>query len=284
MPKPRRSSAREAREQFDAYVSQYHAIFSRSDQREWFRIYMWGLLTTPQRKNVESIAAVSGRDQSGANLGQALQHFITDSPWDAGRVFARYREIVQAPHRSRANVWVVSDCALLKKGRNSVGTQRQFARSVGKKVNCQLAVMVGMDCPTGFLPLATQLYLPAFWLREFPTLASRAVPDDHRIHRPKAEIARQLLNELVMEGWSADAAVLDDGYRSAAELTDALSSWQIPVSDAEPARVAAQVRFEWLKSRLGFDHFEGRTWVGWHHHMAIVFAAAGFLFTTGFDS
>jgi SRSO17 transposase len=32
-----------------------------------------------------------------------------------------------------------------------------------------------------------------------------------------------------------------------------------------------------LKGGLGLDHFEGRGWVGWHHHMTLVSVAHGFL-------
>ena len=32
-----------------------------------------------------------------------------------------------------------------------------------------------------------------------------------------------------------------------------------------------------LKHGLGLDHYEGRTWAGWHHHVTLVSAAHGFL-------
>jgi SRSO17 transposase len=32
-----------------------------------------------------------------------------------------------------------------------------------------------------------------------------------------------------------------------------------------------------LKGALGLDHFEGRGWVGWHHHVTVVSVAHGFL-------
>ncbi len=32
-----------------------------------------------------------------------------------------------------------------------------------------------------------------------------------------------------------------------------------------------------LKGALGLDHFEGRGWVGWHHHLTLVWVAHGFL-------
>jgi hypothetical protein len=32
-----------------------------------------------------------------------------------------------------------------------------------------------------------------------------------------------------------------------------------------------------LKGALGLDHFEGRSWPGWHHHVSLVSLAHGFL-------
>jgi SRSO17 transposase len=32
-----------------------------------------------------------------------------------------------------------------------------------------------------------------------------------------------------------------------------------------------------LKGALGLDHFEGRGWAGWHHHVTLVSVAHGFL-------
>ncbi|MFE7276477.1 IS701 family transposase, partial [Streptomyces sp. NPDC057623] len=34
---------------------------------------------------------------------------------------------------------------------------------------------------------------------------------------------------------------------------------------------------------LGLDHFEGRTWRGWHHHVTLVTAAQAFLTLRGLD-
>jgi SRSO17 transposase len=56
-------------------------------------------------------------------------------------------------------------------------------------------------------------------------------------------------------------------------------------ADTEPERLAHLARLRWkieldykqLKGELGLDHYEGRSYLGWHHHMALVTAAHGFL-------
>jgi SRSO17 transposase len=56
-------------------------------------------------------------------------------------------------------------------------------------------------------------------------------------------------------------------------------------ADTPPERLARLARLRWvieldyrqLKGELGLDHYEGRSYLGFHHHCAIVTAAHGFL-------
>jgi len=55
--------------------------------------------------------------------------------------------------------------------------------------------------------------------------------------------------------------------------------------DTKPEQLARLARLRWkieldykqLKGELGLDHYEGRSWLGWYHHTALVTAAHGFL-------
>jgi SRSO17 transposase len=56
-------------------------------------------------------------------------------------------------------------------------------------------------------------------------------------------------------------------------------------ANAKPGQLARLARLRWkieldyrrLKGELGLDHYEGRSWLGWYHHTAMVTAAHGFL-------
>jgi SRSO17 transposase len=56
-------------------------------------------------------------------------------------------------------------------------------------------------------------------------------------------------------------------------------------ADTEPERLARLARLRWmieldykqLKGQLGLDHYEGRSYLGFHHHCTLVSAAHGFL-------
>jgi len=43
------------------------------------------------------------------------------------------------------------------------------------------------------------------------------------------------------------------------------------------SRWRVEQEYRELKGPLGLDHFEGRGWVGWHHHVTLVLVAHGFL-------
>ncbi|SFT94464.1 Transposase DDE domain-containing protein, partial [Geodermatophilus amargosae] len=55
--------------------------------------------------------------------------------------------------------------------------------------------------------------------------------------------------------------------------------------DTDPAELVRLAKIRWriehdyreLKTALGLDHFEGRTWTGWHRHVTLVTAAQLFL-------
>jgi SRSO17 transposase len=134
--------------------------------------------------------------------------------------------------------------------------------------------------------LAIRLYLPGVWLREYPALAKRTVPADYRVYCSKPDLALSLVDEVRAQGdaWPSTAAALDAGYSDSEAFAQSLAHRDIrragPVLETAGLAAAAE-RLGWLKSRLGLDHFEGRSWLGWHHHAALVFVAAGLLLLHG---
>lgn len=266
------------RERLEAYSNRFAGVFARADQLRWFRVYVQGLLAGMKRKNVESIAAGARADELGEpNFAQALQHFISHSPWDANRLMAVYRARLPTSATAGPLVWVVHDGVIPKKGQHSVGTQRQYARSMGRKLNCQLAVVVGVSGPGGYFPLAIRLYLPAYWLRERPVAVEKTVPEEFRTHVGKAELALSIIDELAAEGWAAGPVVADESFAGVEAFHDGLEKRSRRIVASSLALRDATNTFEKLKVSLGLEHFEGRTWQGWHHHAALVLAAYGFL-------
>lgn len=93
-----------------------------------------------------------------------------------------------------------------------------------------------------------------------------------------------------LKGWQSGAAqepreewLIAEWPEGAPEPTDYWLS-NLP-EDTEPELLARLARLRWkieldyrqLKGELGLDHYEGRSYLGWHHHTALVTAAHGFL-------
>jgi SRSO17 transposase len=268
-------------DRFESFVADLRPVFHRADQFLRFRAYLRGLLESPERKNVESIAAAARATMMvETDLAQSLQHFISQSPWDSGRLMSGVRRMSRPGRTDPDAVWVVHDGVFAKKGQHSVGVQRQFARAVGRKINCQVGVFVAQLGPGGYFPIAARLYLPGPWLRDHAELAEKQVPARDRVPASKLAIALQLLDELREDGEFPRAVAGEDGYISNAEFADELAKRGLTPAEDGPTAVAEAVRrFDWLRADFGLDHFEGRTWHGWHHHVAVVLAAYHLLAT-----
>lgn len=265
---------------FEGHAVAYRTVFHRADQALRFRSYLRGLLEPGGRKNVEGIASAAGRVMMvEASLPQALQHFVSNSPWDARRLFAATRSLSVVDRRDPAAVWVIHDGSFPKKGQSSVGVQRQYARSLGKKINCQLAVFVTQVGPAGVFPLLARLYLPTNWLKENADTIERSIPEEYRTSASKTEIALALLDELRAEGEPRPVAA-EASYFAAPEFVAGLAKRGLKSRESASDEVSdALAHLDGLKADLGLDHFEGRTWHGWHHHVALVVAASYFLHT-----
>lgn len=226
------------------------------------------------RKNVESIAAVAARSMMvEANLSQALGHFVSHSPWNSRRLMEAVRRRPASRHQDADAVWVVHDGAFAKKGTHSVGVYRQLDRSVGRKLNCQIGVFVVQIGPAGYFPLAARLYLPGAWIQENPDLAERTIPEDCRMPQSKAEIAVALLDQLRADGERPRPVVAEEGFHASNNFIDVLNQRGFVVANDEIALIRARAGLDWMRAELGLDHFEGRNWLGWHHHVSLVFAA-----------
>jgi SRSO17 transposase len=103
------------------------------------------------------------------------------------------------------------------------------------------------------------------WMRIWPApgwqngRAATKVPD------PAAE-GRWLLVD-----WRADGSVkyAISNLPEDAAMAEGLALWK--------QRWQVEQGYQQLKEELGLDHFEGRSWIGFHHHAALTFLAYGFL-------
>jgi SRSO17 transposase len=262
------------RQELDSYVGLFRGEFRRSDQARWAAVYLQGLLGAGRRKNIESLAetAVLPPGPAVDDVAQALQNFVNQSPWDEQRLWQRYRALMAQALEGDPGLLRVEDVTFPKQGQHSVGVLRQYSSAVGRKINCQVAVSLHAVAPSGVVPLALRLYLPRKWLEAPARLEAAAVPAECRVLQSKAEIALELLDRVRGEGWPGQEVVAGPAYGNSAAFREGLTARGLSFQEAGDVleQGLAELR------ELGLDHFEGRSWRGFHHHACLVMLAYGF--------
>lgn len=266
------------------FLQRFSGVFSRSDQMNRFRAYIQGLLVPGIRKNVENIASVV-KDQfpQGFDPAQALQHFVTSSPWPEQDLSSRLKEILESKVPDPDAFWLIHEGTFEKRGKSSVGVQRQYSRQSGKKQNCQVAIILARLGPRGYFPLTARLYLPSTWIDSQADMLHKLVPETNRQLQPKARVALDLLENLGTNPVSPFAplpkVVVESSYSGMPGFEDQLlqKGFHLEKSpEFSSSLTQGYQHFDWMKKHLGIDHFEGRTWRGWHHHVHLVFTAFAF--------
>lgn len=139
---------------------------------------------------------------------QALQHFVTHSPWLDTPLWDRLGEVIP----ERRGILALDDTGLPKQGRHSVGVKRQYSGTLGKTGNCQVAVsslLIGTDL---VWPLGCELYLPHDWFDD-PRRLEAGLPARLRF-REKWRIALAHVRAALKRGFQLTAVVADAGYGS----------------------------------------------------------------------
>ena len=248
-------------QRLETYLLEMTASLGRSERRHCAGLYLRGLLLEGQRKSIEPLAT-----RVGGSV-QALQQFIGQSPWPAQPLHTALNQSMCAL-LGRGRYWVVDETAFPKQGTESVGVTRQYCGALGKIASCQIAVSLHWTDQELSWPLGWRLYLPEAWTSDQTLRAKAGVPDTG-----EGAAAPRWAEQALIE-WPAGAAAPNKYWLC----------WQ-PEEPAELLELAQNAKARWkieqdyreLKEELGLDHFEGRGWLGWHHHVALVTLAFAFL-------
>jgi SRSO17 transposase len=190
---------------FGAFADQFAECFSRQPQRAAASQYLEALFNDSERKSMQ---AMHGRLSDPVSY-EALQHFITDSPWEAQALWARLHRLVPA----RTGILALDDTSFPKQGKHSVGVKRQYCGALGKIANCQVAVSTVLIDDGLAWPLTFEVYLPQEWCADAARRAKAGIPD--RVHfREKWRIALAHIRQVIKDGFQLTAVVADADYGS----------------------------------------------------------------------
>jgi SRSO17 transposase len=210
------------------FTEDVFASLSRAGWRERGESYLRGLMLDGKRKSIQPMAARLPQVHE-----QALNHFVTNSPWDPVPV---RRRLAQRMNQAIDPVaWVFDDTGALKSGQASPCVARQYTGTAGKVTNCQVAVSVHLAADAASCPANWRLFVPERWdphsPKAHPQVAARraraGIPDDVW-HRPKWQLGLDMLDEMTGWGLTPPLAVADSGYGEIGEFRQGLEDRGVP--------------------------------------------------------
>lgn len=176
--------------------------------------YLRGQLTMEQNRHFAGIA----RQMKGQD-GQALQHFMSNSPWSAEGVYQQ----IQADIRNRAelsqgSLLILDESADEKSGIESAGALRQYNGRMGKVDESQVSVVLGYaNWQTGPWPtwaiVDSELFLPEQWFTpDFAAVRQKVGVPAGRQHQTKPELGLSMIRRAKARQLPFEAVACDDLY------------------------------------------------------------------------
>ena len=150
-------------------------LFYRTESRGHAEQYLRGLLSSLERKNGWTIA-----ERVGEREPKALQRFLNLSPWDADGLLAVNREYAMEQLADPEGILVADPTGFAKKGRMSVGVQRQYSGTLGRVDNCQIATFLAYVTPgRDRVLIDRRLYVPnKSWMADPDRCARAGIPPE----------------------------------------------------------------------------------------------------------
>jgi SRSO17 transposase len=200
------------------WLEPFEVAFGHVAQRGAFRRYVLGLLSDSRRKSMS--AMLERINDPGAY--QAFQHFITDAPWRAERIWRHLRTVIP----DRTGVLILDGTSFPKQGTQSVGVARQYCGTLGKVANCQVAVTVALWTGARAWMLGAALYLSEAWLTDEARQRGR-IPPSIRFQE-KWRLALTLLRQVRAAGFHVTAVLGDAEFGDNATLRRTLHRLKLP--------------------------------------------------------
>jgi len=157
-----------------------------------------------------------------------LQHFISDSPWDAQELMDHVSKQVSSNMPNQKLVGLhIDESGNRKKGKHSIGVAPQYCGNVGKVNNSQIAVFAALS-QGDFASIIDSIYLPKSWTEDKARLDQTKVPPENRAFKTKQELALDIINHQISLGTKFDYIGGDAYYGADQKLTDAIDHMAIP--------------------------------------------------------
>lgn len=221
--------------QFESLSERIGPCFARSQTRERAKAYLQGLLSPIERKNGWQLA-----EEAGLPTPYAMQYLLNRAVWESDEVRDRLQGYVREMIADTQGILVIDETGFLKKGKKSVGVQRQYSGTAGRIENCQIGVFLTSASKAGHTLVDRELYVPQSWAQDPERCRAAAIPAEV-VFATKPELAARMLWRTLDAGLCALWVTGDTVYGShrplRAGLQTLLQAYALAVSCQEHVEV-----------------------------------------------
>jgi len=203
-----------------SYLVEYERNFENKTKKFFDKAekYSLGILQSHMR-NIERISEDQRVDYF------QMQHFITESNWDARKVIDQAAMTVSSvlPKR-KMTALIIDESGWVKKGDKSVGVGPQYCGNVGKIANSQVAVFACLSNGDFASMVDARLYLPKDWCDNPSRCDEAGIPEESRMFKTKLELAEEIICHQRENGILFDFVTADGYYGNDADLAQAIDN------------------------------------------------------------
>jgi SRSO17 transposase len=154
-----------------------------------------------------------------------MQHFITESNWDA-RMFVDQvaRKVSSVLPKRKMTGLIIDESGWVKKGDKSVGVGPQYCGNVGKIANSQVAVFACLSNGDFASMVDARLYLPKDWCDNPKRCEEAGIPEENRVFKTKIELAENILRHQIENCIAFDFVTADGYYGNDADFARTIDS------------------------------------------------------------
>lgn len=201
------------------FAGEYRMLFRTTtrDNSKCASDYLCGLFQAEKRNLERMEEAVVDSDY------EALQHFISESPWEHREVLARIGDEADGLLGGTPGTALLFDeTSFVKKGRGSVGVGKQYSGRTRQVENCQVAVVAVLSAGDRAAPVDVRLFLPEDWTADAARCTRAGVPEEERRYRTKPQLVLEMVDRQVAHGRRFAWVGADGLYGHSVELRDGL--------------------------------------------------------------
>ena len=186
-------------------LRRFEACAPDQNTRNYFRIYVTGLVSNLPRKNCEAIAL-----QAKVPV-RSVQWFLAAQDWNHEKMRDKLQKIIAKEHAGKHSIGIIDETSFVKKGTKTPGVQRQYCGTVGKTENCIVTVHLTYAIDDFHTLIDQDLFLPEAWDQNRQRCQEAGIPDEV-VYRPKWQIALEQYDRATENGIVFEWLVFDEGY------------------------------------------------------------------------